>query len=178
MGARATPRRRQPANESDPSRTGGYHACHAGRDHRNNVEQIAVDSPLARTLDCASATGPTSPGLLANPQPYSLAGDFDSRFYFTDWLESPGSVYEVHDGAPRALHRCQRYLYHSAFGLDGNSFYYSNANDTVLYRLRPGGMPEVFHRHTTYVREASVSKSDHGRVYFKQGETVPPGRTA
>ena len=153
--------------DSDPVAPADITPATQGRDHRNNVEQIAVDSPLPGRWIARVQLEPTSPGLLANPQPYSLAGDFDSRFYFTDWHESPGSVYEVHDGAPRALHTAASgHLYHSAFGLDG-TLYYSNANDTVLYRLRPGGMPEVFHRHTTYVRDVGIDPTT-GRVYFSE----------
>lgn len=151
----------------DPVSSADITAATRGRDHRNNIEQVTVIGPVSGlwTARVQLATG--SPGTLARPQAYSLAGDFDSRIYFADWRESPGSVHEIRDGAPRALHTAtDGPIYHSAFGMDG-TLYYSNANDTAVYRLRPGGTPEVFHRHTTYVRDIGVDPTT-GWLYFSE----------
>jgi hypothetical protein len=138
-----------------------------GRDHRNNIEQVTVASPAHGLWTARVQLAAGSPGTLTQPQPYSLAGDFDSRVYFADWQESPGSVYEIRDGAPQVLHTAASgRVYHSAFGMDG-TLYYSDANDTALYRLRPDGASEVFHRHTTYVRDVGIDPTT-GWVYFSE----------
>jgi hypothetical protein len=137
-----------------------------GGDHRNNVEQVTVDSPLPGRWVVRVRLAATSPGLLATPQPYSLAGDFDSRFYFTDWRESPGSVYEIVDGAPHALYTAARgQVYHSTFAPDG-TLYATNANDRLLVRVRDGTVPETLYRHSTYVRDVGVDAA--GGLYFSE----------
>jgi len=56
-----------------------------GDDHLNNVEQVTVNSPAPGLWTIQVSVAATSPGLLAEPQPFSIAGDFNQRIYFTDF---------------------------------------------------------------------------------------------
>jgi subtilisin family serine protease len=152
--------------ERDPIAPGDITPATHGRDHLNNLEQVTVERPASGRWIARVRLAESSPGLLAEPQPYSLAGDFGSRFYFTDWAESPGSVYEIRDGVARAIHTSTRgRIYHAAFAPDG-TLYVSNSNDTAVQRVPSSGAAETVYRHGTYVRDIAFDPS--GRFYFSE----------
>ena len=152
--------------DRDPIAPGDITAATRGRDHLNNLEQVTVERPASGRWVARVQVAETSPGLLAEPQPYSLAGDFGSHFYFTDWAEPQGSVYEIRDGEPRAIFTSARgHVYHAAFAPDG-TLYVSNSNDTTVSRVTSGGMSVVVYRHGTYVRDLAFDPS--GRLYFSE----------
>jgi hypothetical protein len=152
--------------ERDPIAPADITPATRGRDHLNNLEQVTVERPAAGRWIARIQLAETSPGLLAEPQPYSLAGDFGSRFYFTDWAETRGSVYEVRAGMPQAIHTSALgQVYHAAFAPDG-TLYVSNSNEMTLRRVTAGGATEEVYRHTTYVRDIAFDPS--GRLYFSE----------
>lgn len=152
--------------DPDPIAPSDITPASRGRDHLNNVEQVTVVRPAAGRWIARVEVAATSPGLLARPQSYSLAGDFDSRLYFTDWAEQPGKLYEIHDGAPRAIFTAARgRVYHSAFAPDG-TLYVTDANTASVLRVRVDGTAEVVYRHLTYVRDLAFDPG--GQLYFSE----------
>jgi len=66
--------------DPDPITAADITAAHSGEDHLNNVEQITVKTPASGNWIVRVSVAPGSPGLLEDPQPYSLAGDFLKGF--------------------------------------------------------------------------------------------------
>lgn len=138
-----------------------------GDDHLNNVEQVTVNSPSAGLWTVQVSVAPTSPGLLAEPQPFSIAGDFHQRFHFTDWGEDPGAIYRVEGGAPVELFRATSgHIYHIAFADDG-TLYISNSNADDIVSLAPGGTTvEPVFTHTTFSRDIALDEDN--RLHFSE----------
>jgi hypothetical protein len=66
--------------DPDPITPADITAAHSGEDHLNNVEQITVKAPAPGNWVVRVSVAPASSGLLEEPQPYSLAGDFLKGF--------------------------------------------------------------------------------------------------
>ena len=66
--------------DPDPITPADITPAHSGEDHLNNVEQITVKTDVSGNWIVRVSVAPGSPGLLEEPQPYSLAGDFLKGF--------------------------------------------------------------------------------------------------
>ena len=62
--------------DPDPIAAADITPAFRGEDHLNNVEQVTVVEPISGDWTVRVSVSAISPGLLENPQSYSLAGDF------------------------------------------------------------------------------------------------------
>ncbi|MHC4188245.1 MAG: SMP-30/gluconolactonase/LRE family protein [Planctomycetota bacterium] len=96
-----------------------------------------------------------------------------TSIYFSDAMESPGSVYQYRadTGSKIALYtRPSRRLYTFAFApWDPDQLYYVNANEDKVFRvsLASGGLTEeIVYTHTTYIRD--IAFDTHNTLYFSE----------
>ena len=151
----------------DPITLADIRPAFRGEDHLNNVEQVFVPLPEPGLWRLNVSVGDQFISALSTPQSYTVAGDFRSHFFFTDWSEQPGLVYEIDGGrdlpfftAPSGDFR----IYHSAFDRLGN-MYYTDANRTQIWQW-DGSSSTLIFTHTTFIRDIGFDSVD--ILYFSE----------
>ena len=86
-------------------------------------------------------------------------------YYLADGGNPIGRIYEARDGRLREIYRRESGRLYSVAVAPNGIFYFSNANDNHVYRLKGKTEIKVF-THTTYTRD--VEFDFQGRLYFSE----------
>ncbi len=86
-------------------------------------------------------------------------------YYLADGGNPVGRIYEVRDGRLREIYRRKSGRLYSVAVAPNGIFYFSNANDNHIYKLKGNTEIKVY-THTTYTRD--VEFDSQGRLYFSE----------